>query len=147
MSAHFPDETIEEIEDGIVTVLEEGDVPDSTVVEPFPGDPSTFRMTTQGALLVIHENETYDVVQEETVGVVSVDREPRFNVVCIAKNRRTAQRREGHGSVYALIEYALRTLTGADAAGYEAIPVDDQALGINQRDKTWRYQLTFRLET
>lgn len=147
MGTYLPPETIEEIEDGIVSVLESADLPGSTVVEPFPGDPSAYRMTTQGALLVIHESETYDVTQEETVGVVDVDRVPRFNVVCVAKRRRTSDRREGHAAVYELIETALRALSGADVAGYEALPVDDQPLGLNERDKTWRYQLTFELDT
>jgi hypothetical protein len=140
-----PDTTVTDLEDAIVAALHPG--PDETRVEPWPDDPSDYRVTSSGALLVILQDESYDTIVDETVGLVGMEREPRFNVVCVAKARRTGTRRKGQGAAYDLIEYVLSALAGTDVAGYTAIPADTQALGLNTRDKTWRYRTDFRLRT
>jgi hypothetical protein len=145
MATSVPDQTVEQLEDGIVSVLEGGALPDSTAVEPFPGNTEDYRMATQSALLVLYEREAFQPSQDEIDQLLSIERTPRFNIVCVSKKRRSDSRRQGHGPVYALIEYALRVLSGANIAGYEAVPETSQPLGLNPRDKTWRYQLTFEL--
>lgn len=139
-----PATTIQALEDALIGALEPA-APDGVRVESFPNDPSTYRLTTQGTLLVLLQDENYRTETDEGIGLLSVKREPLFNVVAVAKQRRTADRRQGQQAAYDLIETALGALAGFETGAYKTIPVETQALGLNPRDKSWRYQVSFRL--
>jgi len=139
-----PNTTVTTLEDGLLAPLK-SEAANKTRVESFPNDPETYRLAGESALLVILQDENYDTVKDQGAGLLSVMREPQFNIVAVAKRRRTEDRRQGQQTAYNLIETVLGALSGEEVGNYHVIPGRADSLGLNPRDKSWRYQLTIRL--
>jgi len=119
--------------------------PDRVTVDPFPGEPQSYRLQQTAAMLVVYSPESYDAEQAEDGRLISLKREPTFDIVCVHRRRRTEERREGHGGVYDLVDIVVQDLAGEPAAGRVIVPEQTQPRGLNPRDKTWRYQVRCRL--
>jgi len=139
------DLSIADLEDELVLAVQSAS-PDWVTAEPFPGDPQTYSLSQTAAMLVVFSPEQYDTSQTGDGSLVSLTRQPTFDIVCIHRNRRTEKRRSGHGGVYTLVDIAVQELAGEPAGGRVIVPEQTRPRGLNPRDKTWRYQVRVRLD-